>query len=61
LRSIFRNPPRWEPNCQEAGATSGLVAPRPCLSVGSYRAVTGLDLADCGPDPALLPASTVNR
>ena len=28
---------------------------------GGYRAATGLDLADCGPGPALLMAWTVNR
>jgi hypothetical protein len=42
-----------------AGATSGLVAP--FASLRGYCATTRLDLADCGLDPALLMAWTVNR
>ena len=35
--------------------------PRPSSLVWTYCATTRLDLADCGPDPALFLAWTVNR
>ena len=36
-------------------------SPPASLLVRTYCATTRLDLADCGPDPALLLAWTVNR
>jgi hypothetical protein len=44
-----------------AGATSYLVAPDVLSPVSAYCATTRLDLADWGPDPALLRAWAVNR
>ena len=46
---------------EDQGATSALVAPSSVSLGRSYCAVTRLDRADCGPDPALLLAWMVNR
>jgi len=42
------------------GTSDDMVLPTAAL-VRTYCATTRLDLADCGPDPALLLACTVNR